>query len=291
MAGIEFDRQAFVQAEQARRQNYLPILGLVAGVLILAAAGYIGYKLIAAYSPSISSTSAANPPALDQIQQQLAEMDRRLENLEKHRKSTGPEPSVPAQKTETPSSAPAPRAGFKVRGASALPPQSTPAQTNSIPATPDPSLATKSMVAQSAATASAENQANREAWKATSDRLADVVGVVGSQQGEISQTRDDVNRIMSHTVRSAIPFELRRGAEREPVGPVSLSLKSADVKAQRYTVCIYVEDQCVELKNRSVNEVIGFVLSQNSAPLEFVATKILRDQIVGYLEVPAGAKH
>jgi hypothetical protein len=31
---------------------------------------------------------------------------------------------------------------------------------------------------------------------------------------------------------------------------------------------------------------VVFVLSDNSAPLELVATKVLRDQIVGYLEVP-----
>jgi hypothetical protein len=36
-----------------------------------------------------------------------------------------------------------------------------------------------------------------------------------------------------------------------------------------------------------VNEVVAFVLFSNSAPLEFVTTKILHDQIVGYLEVPA----
>jgi hypothetical protein len=32
--------------------------------------------------------------------------------------------------------------------------------------------------------------------------------------------------------------------------------------------------------------VVVFVLTPNSAPLELVATKILHDQIVGYLEVP-----
>ena len=33
MAGIEFDRQAFVQAEHARRNSIMPILGLIAGAI------------------------------------------------------------------------------------------------------------------------------------------------------------------------------------------------------------------------------------------------------------------
>jgi hypothetical protein len=41
------------------------------------------------------------------------------------------------------------------------------------------------------------------------------------------------------------------------------------------------------LKDRAVDEVVVFVVSRNSAPLELVATKVLRDHIVGYLEVPA----
>ena len=131
-----------------------------------------------------------------------------------------------------------------------------------------------------------KTNANHEAWQATTDRLADVVGVVGSQQGEIAQTREDVNRLLAKTGRSAVPFELRRNAGREPIGPVSLVLKNADTKNNKYSVCVYVTDQCIELKDRALNEVVAFVTSKDSAPLALVATKILHDQIVGYLEVP-----
>jgi hypothetical protein len=280
MAGIEFDRQAFAQAGQARQTSAMPLLGLGVGILVLAGVGYLGYKFIASYNPSASP--APQTLALDHIQQQLADMDQRIGELEKRHHSLSPEIPVPTS-PKSDLSVPAPRAGYKVKGAIPVAPQPA--------AVRDPSLATKSYVEQQAAAASADNAANREAWQATTDRLADVVGVVGSQQGQISQTREDLNRVLSKTVRNAMPFELRRGAAREPVGPVSLVLKSADVKAQRYTVCVYLDEQCIELKNRAVNEVVAFVLSRNSAPLEFVATKILRDQLVGYLEVPAAANN
>jgi hypothetical protein len=96
-----------------------------------------------------------------------------------------------------------------------------------------------------------------------------------------------VNQLLSQSRRQALPFELLRGNNRMPVGPVTLQLKSVDLKAQRYSVCVYFEDRCIELKDRVLNEVVVFVVSKNGSPLELVATKIVRDQIVGYLEVPS----
>jgi hypothetical protein len=49
---------------------------------------------------------------------------------------------------------------------------------------------------------------------------------------------------------------------------------------------VYVDSKCIELKNRVLDEVVVFVLARGTAPLELVATRISRDEIVGYLEVP-----
>ena len=38
---------------------------------------------------------------------------------------------------------------------------------------------------------------------------------MGRLQGEITQTREDLNRLLATTGRSALPFELRRKASRE----------------------------------------------------------------------------
>jgi hypothetical protein len=270
MSGIEFDRQSFVRAGQPHRNSPLSSIGLLVAALAVAGAGYISYKLISAPTPASRATDDVQ--VLDQMQQQIARLDERIEELEKHRKPVAAEPAAPP-KPET-SAVQEKRPSYKVKAGSALAPQ---------PPARDSSSAASERVPSYAA----ETAANREAWQATTDRLADVVGVVGSQQGELSKTRADVNAILAKTVRNAVSFELRRRTAREPVGPVSLLLKSADVKAQRYTVCVYVKDQCLELKNRSVNEVVSFVTADNAAPLALVATKIMHDQIVGYLEVPA----
>jgi hypothetical protein len=269
MAGIEFDRHSFVRTGQPNRGSTLPVIGLLIVALAIGGAGYISYRLIVA-APS-APTHAEDVQVLDQMRQQIATFDERIEQLEKYRKSVAREARAVPQKREISDPVRPTGPGYQGNARSALASQSTPRDSfGSV--SHNPAFA-------------AETAANREAWQATTNRLADVVGVVGLQQDELSGTREVVNRILAKTVRNALPFELRRGAVREPVGPLSLVLKHADVRYQRYTVCVYIDDRCLELKNRSVNEVVSFVLSDNSVPVEFVATKVLHDQIVGYLAV------
>jgi Tfp pilus assembly protein PilV len=283
MPGIDFDRQAFAPAADQTPQNLSRILIILALVVVVGLIGLIGYKV---YSGFAVGAASADSQGIEQMQQQLTDMKARIDQLEKRRKVAVSEPVASPKIPASPIVEPAvpKRTGYKVSSASVLQAQRTPVSSAISVAAPVP----QALGASSAINAVNEAVvANHEAWQATTDRLADVVGVVGSQQSELSRTRDDVNKLLAQTRRTAMQFELRRGASREPVGPVSLLLRSSDPKNQRYTVCVYLADQCVELKNRAVDEVVVFVLSDNSAPLELVATKVLRDQIVGYLEVPS----
>jgi hypothetical protein len=276
MPGIDFNRQAFVPSDEKTPQPATRLVGLAFLLVVLVVIGVVGYKVIAS---STRSEASADAPGLEKIQQHLTEIEKRLDQLEKRRKVPVAEP-VPGS-SATPSSnaastAAPKRPAFKISAGSVLPTAPNPLHTS----------AKQGIVAASPASGSStDNAADREAWQATTDRLADVVGVVGSQQTELSQAREDLNRLLAQTSRSAMSFELRR-TTRQNVGPVSLLLKAVDLKTQRYTVCVYVDEQCIELKDRAVDEVVVFVLARNSAPLELVATKVLRDQIVGYLEVP-----
>jgi septal ring factor EnvC (AmiA/AmiB activator) len=279
MAGIEFDRQIFSPAaETARRAQPPKAMGMIFLVVALGLAGFVGYKIFTQASEN-NAIKAANAQ-VEHLQQQLAETQKRLEEVEKHRKTVKAEPPASVVQPVSSEKKPAPpKPVYRIAAASALPPQPKPAVY--APPTQLPSMANQNAAMQS------ELTANHEAWQATTDRLADVVGVVGQQQNELAETREAVNRLLSQTRRQALSFELLRGNNRMPVGPVTLQLKSVDMKGQRYSVCVYFEDKCIELKDRVLNEVVVFVVSKNSSPLELVATKVLRDQIVGYLEVPA----
>jgi hypothetical protein len=184
--------------------------------------------------------------------------------------------------------APKPKPAYHVVAASVLPAQPKPVAVKTAAMAPAQATIPQELLAQNAAMKT-ELNANHEAWQATTDRLADVVGVVGQQQNEITETRDVVNQLLTQNRRQAVSFELQRGNSQVPVGPVSLQLKSVDSHSQRYTVCVYFQDSCIQLKDRVLNEVVVFVVDKSKGPLELVATKVMKDQIVGYLQVPMEA--
>ncbi len=275
MSGIDFDRQAFVAPTEQPAPQQPRALGLIILAIAVIGIAFIGYKLLS-YAGEGSASAESN--SLQQIQQQLADMKERMDQMEKRHKPGAQESTLPPSRTEAsvPLAASRTKPAYQISAASALNPQRVP-----------PSPAVQPAAPRTVPASTESDNTNREAWKATSDRLSDVVGVVGSQQGEIAQTRDELNQLLAQTRRTALQFELSRGPDHEAVGPVELQLKNTDAKAQRYTVCVYVDSKCIELKNRVLDEVVVFVLARGTAPLELVATRISRDEIAGYLEVPS----
>jgi cell division septum initiation protein DivIVA len=277
MSGIDFDRQVFVAPAEQPAPQQPRALGLIILAIAVIGIAFIGYKLLS-YAGEGGATAESNN--LQQIQQQLADIRERMDQMDKRHKTGTTESALPPSRTEAsvPSANSRVKPAYQISAASALNPQRNPSPAVQ-PAATRP--------APAAAAAADTDNANREAWKATSDRLADVAGAVGSQQGEIAQTRDQLNQLLAQTRRTALQFELSRGPDRQSVGPVELQLKNTDPKAERYTVCVYVDSKCIELKNRVLDEVVVFVLARGTPPLELVATRISRDEIVGYLEVPS----
>jgi len=273
MAGIDFDRQVFVPPVDSPQKPPSRIIGVVIVAVAILGIGFVGYKLM---SDASLNGASAEANSLQQIQQQLTDMKERVDQLEKRHKAAPLEPTAAMQKpTPTVSGATTrPKPSYQISAASALSPQR------------NPNLSPQSPAARIAQAAAANDTSDHESWQATTDRLADVVGAVGSQEGEINQTREELNQLLAQTRRSALQFELTRGTGRQSVGPVELLLKGSDPRSQRYTVCVYVNNKCIELKDRVLDEVVVFVLARGTPPLELVATRISRDEIVGYLEVP-----
>lgn len=283
MAGIEFDRGAFVPAGAPPKRSIVRMLSPILFLLAVGLVARVGYKIYAETQQS-TAIAAANSE-VQQLQQQLAEMQKRLEQMEKRHKAPPTDATTPsADKRSSSPSTPAPlkKTIYQVASASAFPPRIKPAAP-AAPVSPAPAPSRP----ENNNTIANEVAANREAWQATANRLSDVVGAVGTQQEEINATREAVSQLLTETHRRAVSFELDRGASRLPVGPVTLQLKSSDSKNQHYTVCVYFDRKCVELKNRALNEVVVFLVTKDGAPLKLVATKIQRDQIVGYLEIPS----
>ena len=65
-----------------------------------------------------------------------------------------------------------------------------------------------------------------------------------------------------------------------------MQLKKADVKKNRYTIELIVDDQRVEKKDKTINEPVQFLTSKAKQPYEIVVNKVQKDQIAGYLATP-----
>lgn len=255
---------------------------------LLVGAALLGYFVFTRFAGTEVASAGADTQTLAQIQRQLNSIEKRLGELESRRRAESAKVSGEVKTPETDLSSQdsvprPPRTRYHVSPESAMPAQPQTAQ----PPLPDPASAQKlARLQQGIGALQEESTANREAWQATANRLAEVAGELGAQHGQILQNKDELNRFLGRTQHSTVTFELRRSSVPEPVGPIRISLKTSNQKSQRYTLCVYVQDSCVQVKDRVQYEVVELAVSRDAAPFELIATKVDRDGIVGYLEVP-----
>ncbi|HKF52030.1 MAG TPA: hypothetical protein VKB26_06935 [Candidatus Acidoferrales bacterium] len=255
-------------------------LGVLVAILLLGGAAAVGYKIITTGVPAAPATQQDRSAA--KIQEQLNNIEKRLDRLEKYRISVAKTSPRDGAAEREPAAAPKTASLLKDSLKSAVADSST--------VQPEVPSEAATAVTQPAPASGQESVADHQEWQATADQLTDVVGIIGTQQTELSNTQKQLGQLSAQTQRFAVPFELRRGSRPQMVGPVSLELKSSDPRGQRYSISVLLDDKPVEFRNRAVDELVDFVLPGESEPLRFVATKIGRDSIGGYVEVPGSRR-
>jgi DNA polymerase IIIc chi subunit len=276
-SGFDFDRQAFVPPQAPKSRQGPPIVGILFALAAIAGIVVLAYKLFPQATAGLSQPASVNSDAasLAEVNQRLSDIEKRLDKLEALRRADLTDRR--AERSEEP----------VVNSATATRPKTKDVIIVSGQTKPDAETLQRLTNVQSGVAALQNDEAaNREAWQATTSKMADMAGQVGSQSVEELRNRDELNELLAVTEVDAIPFELYRGANPQPVGPVSLALKSVSPKHHRYTICVYVQNSCTELKNRMLHEVVQFAVSRNAAALRIVGTKLSSDEMVGYLEVP-----
>ncbi len=86
--------------------------------------------------------------------------------------------------------------------------------------------------------------------------------------------------------RNYFEFNLPKAKEPKRVGDVSITLKKADQKRNRFTIELLADDKKVEKKDKNINEPIQFYVSKARQPYEIVVNEVRKDVIVGYLATP-----
>jgi len=154
----------------------------------------------------------------------------------------------------------------------------------------------------------------KQAASTTSTKLADVTSDVGTVKTEVASTKSELNRtiadlkrvngdmgVMSGLIatnstelsalralgdRNYFEFVISRGKQAQRVGDITLLLKKADAKRNRFTVEVMADDKRVEKKDKTTNEPVQFYVAKARQPYEIVVNEVGKDQITGYLSTP-----
>lgn len=121
--------------------------------------------------------------------------------------------------------------------------------------------------------------------KTTAD-LKRVIGDMGTMSGLIATNAKDLEALRALGERNYVEFDLSKRQPEQKIGDVTVTLRSSDLKRNRYTVDILADDRRVQKKDKTVNEPVQFYMSKSRQPYEFVVNQVKKDEIVGYLSTP-----
>lgn len=131
------------------------------------------------------------------------------------------------------------------------------------------------------AVASTKNELDR-----TISDLKKVTGDLGVQSGYIATNGKELAALKRLGERNYFEFNLAKSKTPQKVGDITLFLKKADPKHNKYTLEVHADDKVTEKKDRSINEPIQFYVAKAHQPYELVVNEVRKDVIKGYLATP-----
>jgi uncharacterized protein YlxW (UPF0749 family) len=116
--------------------------------------------------------------------------------------------------------------------------------------------------------------------------LKKVTGDLGVQSGYIATNSKELSALRRLGERNYFEFKLGKTKQPQRVGDITLKLKRADAKRNRYTVEVMADDKRTEKKDKNINEPVQFYTSKARQPYELVVNQVQKNLIVGYLSTP-----
>jgi chromosome segregation ATPase len=116
--------------------------------------------------------------------------------------------------------------------------------------------------------------------------LKRAVGDMGVMSGLIATNAKDLQALRDLGERNYFEFDLEKGALTKKVGTVTLTLKKADPKRNRYTIAVAADDKVVEKRDKTINEPVQLYTAGSKQPYEIVVNQVQKDKVVGYLATP-----
>jgi hypothetical protein len=102
----------------------------------------------------------------------------------------------------------------------------------------------------------------------------------------IARNHEDIDTLRRMGERDYIEFTVTGKGKPQKVGNITVELRSADPKKNKFTVALVVDDVRTEKKDRMVNEPVVFYTHGQHQADEFVVNSVSKDKISGYISMP-----
>lgn len=123
----------------------------------------------------------------------------------------------------------------------------------------------------------------------TISQLTSMKGDLSDHSSLIARNRDELELLKHKGDRNYYEFTLGKG-QKKPVGTVSLELKKADSKKNKFTLEVYSDDKQYEKKDRNLNEPLQFYSGKDPLLFEIVVNNVsAKNTVTGYLSTPKSA--
>jgi hypothetical protein len=117
--------------------------------------------------------------------------------------------------------------------------------------------------------------------------LKRVIGDMGVMSGLVATNARELDALKALGDRNYTEFTIAKSQGKQSVGDIAVVLKKTDPTGRRCTFEIYMDDNRVQKRDRTLNEPVQFYVGRNrQQPYEIVINEIRKDQIVGYLASP-----
>jgi chromosome segregation ATPase len=155
-----------------------------------------------------------------------------------------------------------------------------------VKATADTATSNLASVTTDVGTVKTDVATTKSQLEQTISTLKRATGELDSHSSLIATNAGELKALRELGERNYAEFTVSKSKQFTKVADISIELKKADPKKNRFTIEITADDKTVEKRDRTVNEPIQFYTSKARQPYEIVVNSVSKDKIAGYLATP-----
>ena len=105
----------------------------------------------------------------------------------------------------------------------------------------------------------------------------------------IARNHGEIDELRRMGEREYVEFSVEGRGKPQKIGPMTVELRSVNIKKNQFSVAVVMDDTRTEKKDRTVNEPIIVYPHGSHQADEFVVNSVAKDKISGYISMPKNA--